>query len=137
MENNTRQHKSKHDEKNWLEWLVFCVSLLLLVSILSYLVYQVIHYQATEPDIVAEATPDPSGSMPNRYSVAVFNKGGTTAEEVLVEFILFTAGEEKEKSELLIAFSPRESKQEGWISFSGKPVVSDSVVTRVVSYKKP
>ncbi|MBC5772670.1 hypothetical protein H8S95_01230 [Pontibacter sp. KCTC 32443] len=135
----TDKAKRKHnpDEKNWLEWLVFCVSLLLLLSILGYLVYQVSSYKAQDPDVYAEAQPDPSVMAPNRYQVAVYNKGGSTAEEVITEFILYTDGKEKEKAELMTAFSPKDSKQEGWVIFSGQPSDKDSVVARIVSFKKP
>jgi len=136
MENKSTQ-KSRHDEKNWLEWLVFCISLLLLLGILGYLVYEVSNYKPTDPDVYAIVKPDPSEHAPNRYQVTIANKGGTTAEEVMVEFILYRAGKEIEKSELMIAFSPKDSEKQGWINFSGKPEKADSVATRVVSFKKP
>jgi uncharacterized protein (TIGR02588 family) len=137
MSNDKKSERKENDEKNWLEWLVFSVSLLLLLGILGYLVYQVFNYNPTDPEITAEAKHDPSGNVPNRYQVFVYNKGGTTAEEVIVEFILYKAGKEHEKSELMMAFSPKDSKNEGWVTFSGNPEKTDSVVARVISYKKP
>lgn len=135
MEN--KHTDNRNDQKNWLEWLVFGLSLLLLLSILGYLVYQTITHKPGEPDIYAEAKADPSKLSPNRYMVTVYNKGGATAEEVIVEFILYKAGEELEKSELQIAYSPKESKREGWVTFTSDPQAADSVIARVVSYKKP
>ena len=132
-----KQNNNGTDQKNWLEWLVFGLSLLLLLSILGYLVYQTMVHKPGEPDIYAEAKADPSRLSPNRFKVSVYNQGGATAEEVLVEFILYKTGEELEKSELLIAFSPKQSKREGWVTFTNNPQVADSVIARVVSYKKP
>ncbi|WP_162425716.1 hypothetical protein [Pontibacter pudoricolor] len=132
-----RDSENKDDEKNWLEWLVFAVSLLLLLGIFGYLGYQVKTYDPTDPKVFAKARHDPSEEAPNRYQVTITNKGGTTAEEVISEFILYSNGEEKEKSELQIAFSPKDSKREGWVTFSGEPAASDSVVARVKSFKKP
>ena len=130
-------NRKQEDQKNWLEWLVFSVSLLLLLSIFGYLVYQAFNHAPTDPDIYAEATPDPSALAPNRYHVTVYNKGGTTAEDVLVEFVLYKNGEEAEKSELQIVFSPKDSKREGWVTFTSNPRAADSVTARIVSYKKP
>lgn len=137
MEKDTNSARNRHDEKNWLEWLIFCLSLLLVLGILGYLVYQVINFKPTDPDVYAEATFDPSEHAPNRYKVKVYNKGGITAEEVLAEFILYKAGKAQEKSELLVAFSPKDSESEGWVTFSGKPANADSVASRIVSYKSP
>ncbi|MBJ6116607.1 hypothetical protein JAO76_00265 [Pontibacter sp. BT310] len=140
MNNNRNRDKNKEnkdDEKNWLEWLVFAVSLLLLLGIFGYLGYMVKTYDPTDPKVFAKASHDPSEEAPNRYQVTITNKGGTTAEEVIAEFILYSNGKEMDKSELQIAFAPRDSKREGWVTFSGEPAVSDSVVARVKSFKKP
>jgi uncharacterized protein (TIGR02588 family) len=132
-----KKDKQTHDQKNWLEWLVFSISLLLVLAILSYLVYQAYTHSPSDPDIYAQAKPDPSELAPNRYQVAIYNKGGSTAEEVHIEFTLYRAGEKVEKAELEIAFSPRDSKREGWITFTDSPHAADSVTARIVSYKKP
>ncbi|WP_317164489.1 hypothetical protein [Pontibacter fetidus] len=132
-----KDKQNSNDQKNWLEWLVFGVSLFLLVGILGYLLYQTIQHKPGEPDIYAEAMADPSELAPNRYLVSIFNKGGATAEEVVIEFKLYKSGAEKEKSELSVAFVPKDSESKGWITFSGKLETTDSVATRVISYKKP
>ena len=128
---------NNQDQKNWLEWMVFSISLLMLLAILGYLGYQVLTYKAMDPEVYAEAKHDPSELAPNRYKVTVHNTGGTTAEEVIVEFKLYEKGETLEESELQIAFSPKESKREGWVIFRNNPQAADSVIARVVSYKKP
>ncbi|MER2997528.1 hypothetical protein [Pontibacter populi] len=132
-----KQKDNNHDEKNWLEWLVFGISLLMLLAIFGYLGYQVKTYNPSDPEVMVEARHDPSAESPNRYQVTVMNKGGTTAEEVIAEFTLFSNGKEKETSELQIAFAPKDSKREGWVIFSVQPTASDSVVARVKSFKKP
>jgi uncharacterized protein (TIGR02588 family) len=140
MDNNRKEDRNKEnkqDEKNWLEWLVFGISLVLLLAIFGYLGYQVKTYDPTDPEVLVEARHDPTEEMPNRYHVTITNKGGTTAEEVITEFILYSGGKEKEKSELQIAFAPKDSKREGWVTFSGEPAASDSVAARVKSFKEP
>lgn len=134
---NKQQNNKAADQKNWLEWLVFGISLLLLLSVLGYLVYQVINYKPQDPEIYAKGVPDPSELAPHRYKVTIHNKGGTTAEEVVVEFTLYKDGESAEESDLTIPFSPKDSERTGWVIFRTDPVAADSVVARIVSYKKP
>ncbi|MBB6611712.1 hypothetical protein H7F15_11740 [Pontibacter sp. Tf4] len=137
MSKEKRQEEHKDDRKNWLEWLVFGLSLAMLLGILGYLTYQTVIYKNTDPEVYAKGVPDPSELAPNRYKVTVYNKGGTTAEAVIVEFTLYSQGQEPEVSELTIPFSPKESEREGWVIFRSSPATADSVVARIVSYKKP
>ncbi|MDX5418542.1 MAG: hypothetical protein LPK09_04945 [Hymenobacteraceae bacterium] len=125
------------DDKNALEWTVFGVSLLLVLSILAYLVYQVYTDKPATPDLVVEYFHDPSDHAPQRYRVVVHNRGGETAEEVHVELALEQGGKQLERAELSIAFAPKESKREGWVNFKEDPARADTLVARVVSYKKP
>ncbi|MDX5483181.1 MAG: hypothetical protein LPK07_15990 [Hymenobacteraceae bacterium] len=125
------------DEKNWLEWTVFGISLLLVLSIIGYLAYQTYTRKPSTPDLLVQVRPDPSDHAPTRYHVLLQNKGGATAEEVLVELVLMKGGEEVESAELQLPFVPQESKREGWVSFKNDPNQADTITTRVVSYKKP
>lgn len=125
------------DRKNWLEWAVFSISLVLVLSVLGYLGYQAYTKKPSTPDLYVESWPDPSAHAPYRYRVLLRNSGGTTAEEVLLELALVKGNETLEKAELHIAFAPQESKREGWVIFSSDPKNADTLVARVVSYKKP
>lgn len=125
------------DKKSWLEWVVFAISLLLVAGILAYWGYQTYTDVPSSPDIYVEKKADPSPYNPHRYHVVIHNKGGETAETVIVEVALQQDGKDLEKAELEVAFAPKESKREGWVNFNADPASADSVVTRVVSYKKP
>ena len=125
------------DQKNMLEWAVFWVSLLLLVSIFGYLGYQAYSYKPSSPEIQVEVQPDPTEQQPNRYHVVVHNKGGETAESVLVELALEEEGKPVEKAELQIMFVPQESRREGWVNFIRAPLSENNVKARVMSYQKP
>ncbi|MFD2512457.1 hypothetical protein ACFSRY_01150 [Pontibacter locisalis] len=142
MENDNKQEdqleEGEHKEKkNWLEWTIFGIGLILLLAILGYLGYQTYTHEPTSPDLHVQSWPDPSTGSPNRYHVLVRNKGGATAEEVLIELALMKNGKELEKAQLQIPFAPQESKREGWVAFTNNPGKADTVLTRVVSYKKP
>ncbi|MBX0332259.1 hypothetical protein K3G39_03330 [Pontibacter sp. HSC-14F20] len=125
------------DDKNALEWMVFGISLLLVLAILVYLSYMAYTHKSSTPDLTVAYFHDPSASAPYRYRVVVHNKGGETAEEVQVELSTESGGKEVEKAGLSIAFSPKESKREGWVNFKDDPASADTLLARVVSYKRP
>lgn len=127
----------KHDKKNTLEWSVFTISLLSVISLLAFLTYQTITYNPSSPDLVVEYKHDPSQNAPHRYHITIRNKGQETAEEVQIELILEKNGRELEKATMQIPFAPQESKREGWVSFSKDPAKADTLYSRVVSYKRP
>jgi len=134
---NTGVAGAGNDDKNKLEWTVFFCSLILVLAVLGYLVYQV--YTATKetPDLVVEAWQDPSDHNPYRYRVLVYNMGGQTAETVTIEVVVKKDGKDVEKAELQIPFVPKESEREGWVNFSKNPALADTVVAHVISYYKP
>ncbi|GHA55114.1 hypothetical protein [Pontibacter akesuensis] len=137
MDENEKKNKDIKDQKNWLEWVVFGVSLVLVLSIVTYLGYQAYIHKPVTPKLTAEKFHDPSDNAPNRYRIVLHNKGGETAEEVKVEVRLLRNGEVLEESELGFPFAPQESQREGWVNFRSNTEPQDSVLVHVVSYKKP
>lgn len=125
------------DDKNALEWMVFGVSLLLVLSMLAYLGYQAYIDQPSTPDLVVRYYPDPTPNAPLRYRVEVYNQGGETAEEVQIELTIEKGEEELESAQLNIAFAPKNSKREGWVNFKEDPMQADTLAARVMSYKRP
>jgi uncharacterized protein (TIGR02588 family) len=124
-------------EKNWLEWVVFGVGLLLVVSTLAYLVYDGATSADTPPDVeVRLGEPRPGGAgfiLP----VTVVNRGGQTAEGISVEVVLEAAGaSEPERGEFTVAFLPRGGTREGWVSFRSDPRAG-KLTARALGYEKP
>ena len=124
-------------EKNWLEWVVFGVGLLLVVSTLAYLVYDGATAADTPPDVevrLGEPRPGGAGFL---VPVTVVNRGGQTAEGVAVEVVLETAGSpEPERGEFTVAFLPRRGTREGWVSFRSDPRAG-RLTARASGYEKP
>ena len=137
MTEEKKQERHPEDEKNLLEWMVFAVSLLIVVGILGYLVYQVAVHEEGSPDLAITYVHDPSPHAPHRYFLRIRNDGQETAEEVQVEMVLEQGGEELETAALTLPYLPKQSAREGWLVFSKDPAEADTVYARVISYKKP
>lgn len=125
------------ENKNLLEWVVFAVSLLLVTGTLGYIGYQMYTSSDGPPEMAVTTRHSPSDSAPNRYHVRLDNRGGSTAESILLEFQLQREDSVLEKAELQLQYLPKASSQEGWIIFSTRPTDSDTVLARIVSFKNP
>lgn len=125
------------NNKNLLEWMVFAVSLLLVTGTLGYIGYQMYTGSDGPPEIEVTTVQKPSDSAPNRYHVRLDNRGGSTAESVLIEFRLQREDSVLEKAELQLQYLPKASTREGWIIFSTRPTDEDTVLARIVSFKNP
>lgn len=132
-----KEKNETKDQKNLLEWAVFWLGLLLVLSILAYLGYQTYYHKPSSPELSVQFWPEPTEMQPYRYHVEVQNTGGETAGSVQVEVVLQQDGKEVEKAELQLNFVPQESKREGWVNFSQKPATKGAVSARVASYQKP
>jgi uncharacterized protein (TIGR02588 family) len=134
---NEEKEKRKEDKKNVLEWIVFSISLLLIVGTIGYLGYKTYTHQPSPPDIIVRYSPNPTDNAPYRYHLVIQNIGGETAEEVLIELILQESGRTIERSEVRLSFVPQQSKQESWVNFTNDPALADTILAKVVSFKKP
>ena len=124
-------------EKNWLEWVVFGVGLVLVVCVVGYLVYDGASMGDAPPDIeVTLGAPERRGAE-FLVPVSVTNRGDETAEGVQIEVTLERAdGGEPERGEFGIAFLPRRATRRGWVSFSHDPAAG-RLKPRVLGYEKP
>jgi uncharacterized protein (TIGR02588 family) len=127
----------KKPKKNWLEWAVFALSLALVLSTLAYLAYDAATMTDAPPSIEV-STGEPQ-QRPHNFIVPVTltNHGDQTAEGVVVEVVLESGGEEKERAEFAVAFLPRRSTREGWVAFQTDPRTVERTKARVLGYEKP
>lgn len=127
----------KNLEKNWLEWIVFAVSLVLVVSTLGYLVHDGATLGDAPPSIeIVLDTPQPRLNY-FVVPVSVTNRGDETAETVQIEVVLESGGKELESGEFEIAFLPRRSTREGWVTFQTDPRTKGQLKARVLGFEKP
>jgi uncharacterized protein (TIGR02588 family) len=121
-------------QKNWFEWVVFGVSLLLMGATLGYLVYDGATLSDAPPAIeVRLGEPERRGAQ-FVVPVALSNREGQTAEGVKVEVTL--KGATEERGEFVVAFLPRGATREGWVAFGQDPRAGE-LTARVVGYEKP
>jgi len=127
----------KQVEKNWLEWIVFAASLVLVLSMLGYLVYDVATVGEVPPNIEVQLGQPQLQS--NRFLVplSVTNRGGETAEGVHIEVTLENGSKEEESADFEIAFLPRNSTREGWVTFKTDPRTVEQMQARVLGFEKP
>ncbi len=125
--------------KNWLEWTVFAVGLLLLLGTVGYLAGQALtrgrapaalSVSLGEPRAHLEATP-PHYVVP----VTVRNDGARTAAEVDIE-VRMTHGDADERRELTFDFVPRGSSRSGAVAFEVEPDPG-SLAARVLTFLDP
>lgn len=124
-------------KKNAFEWSVFGMSLLLTVSLISYLIYQIFVYNPTPPHLVVRHAVESDQSMHYTVHLTVSNTGGQTAENVKVEVVLYQAPMEEERASITMTYVPKGSEEEGWVTFKTDPAQADSLVTYVLGYTKP
>ncbi|MET0402518.1 MAG: hypothetical protein ABW123_08945 [Cystobacter sp.] len=121
---------------NWLEWLVFAVSGLLVTAVVGYLAVDAWTREETPPDLVVTVGTPLAGSGHWRVPITVENRGEETAEEVRVGVDLRQGGQVRERAELTLAYVPRHSRREGWVTFHHQPTRSE-LEARPLGYAKP
>ena len=123
-------------KKNALEWVVFAVSACIVLASLGYLAVSAVRGGHTPPDLrVFAGTPNARAGV-HRVPILVRNAGDSTAESVHVEVVLRRGEREVERAELDLAFVPRKSEREAWVTFREDPRCC-AIVARAVGYEKP
>jgi uncharacterized protein (TIGR02588 family) len=124
-------------KKNWLEWAVFGVGLVLILLLMAYLIYDAVTIGDDPPviDVQLGTTESRNGSF--LVPVTLHNLGEETAENVTIEVLLLAGGEEVESAEIAFDFVPRDSTRSGWVTFMTDPRSVDEMQPRVLGYQIP
>ena len=125
--------------KHPLEWAVFALSAVLVAATVGYLAYDAVRGDDAPPLLtveVGQAEPRAGSQSVWRVPVTVRNAGHVTAEGVRVEVTLEIPGSPPETADFDVAFVPRESKREGWVTFRGDPS-RGRLSGRAAGYEKP
>jgi uncharacterized protein (TIGR02588 family) len=111
----------KKVEKNWLEWSVFGVGLVLVLATLGYLVRESLVSNDGPPEVVVRLGAPRASESGYLVPVEIVNTGRETAEDVRVPVLLALPDGGREEAELGIAFLPRGSTRNGWVTFRSDP----------------
>ena len=126
----------KKPKKNWLEWTVFALSLLLILATAGALVYEQVSLGKEPADPQIElGTPQPHAGY-FAVPVRVTNQGDATAENVHLEVELQLPGGEKETGEFDLPYLPRHATREAFVTFRHNPS-EGKMESRVLGYEKP
>ncbi|MCP9492936.1 MAG: hypothetical protein MSG64_00620 [Pyrinomonadaceae bacterium MAG19_C2-C3] len=121
-------------KKNILEWIVFAVSLVLVMGVIGYLSYDAATLGNRPPDIQVLLGVSESRTQGFAIPVTVRNTGEETAEGVRVEVELKLDGADAETGELEFPFVPRGGQREGFVAFKHDPNTG-RLETRVLGYE--
>ncbi|MGI8995287.1 MAG: hypothetical protein ACR2GW_01295 [Pyrinomonadaceae bacterium] len=123
-------------EKNWLEWSVFGVSLVLVLGTLAYLVYAAVTLGDQPPLIEIQLGAPEQRAGEFAVPVTVVNRGDQPAEGIQFAVTLESGGAEIERGEFSVPFLPRGATREGWVSFRTDPRTAQ-LKARVLGYESP
>jgi len=126
----------KKVKKNWLEWTVFALALVLVSLTLGYLLYAGSTMNEEPPSIEVRVGTPEQKQFNFIVPVTVVNHGDETAEGVRVEVIMESADKQQSRSDLDIPFLPRRATREGWVTFEQDPRGA-KLRARVLGYQKP
>lgn len=122
--------------KNILEWIVFGVSVVAIAAVLAALLTGG-NASGDAPPLLNVRAGDPAAVAGSyRVPVTVENSGDRTAEEAHIEVVLTNGAEIVERGELTIAFVPRGSTRNGWVTFRNDPR-RFTVVARATGFNEP
>lgn len=124
---------SKFD-KNWFEWTVFGVSAVLVLGTLAFLIHDA-SKERTPPDVIVEVGEPARGAAGYRLPLKIINRGGETAEDVHVEVVMEPGSGEEETADVVIAFLPRGSSREAWVTFREDPRSAKKLEARARGYE--
>ena len=126
----------KKIQKNWLEWVVFVLGLMIVSAALGYLIYAGASMGHQPPSIEVRLGTPERQEFNFIVPVTVVNHGDETAGGVRIEVVMESGGEEKARGELDVAFLPRHATREGWVTFQQDPSTAQ-LKARVLGYQKP
>ena len=121
-----------NEEKSWLEWVVFCVSVVMLVAVVGYLVVDGLRDANRPPDIRITLGVPAASAHGFMVPLSVTNLGDQTAQAVELE-VSSQSGAQAESSALTYDFLASGEVRQGWVGFSFDP--KEALSSRVVGYR--
>ena len=122
-------------QKNWFEWIVFALALILVSATLGYLIYAGASMDDEPPSLEVRLGTPEQRQFNFIVPVTVVNHGDETAEGVRIEVVMESGGELIARGEFDIPFLPRHATREGWVTFDQDPRTAQ-LKARVRGYQR-
>lgn len=123
--------------KNWIEWSVFGVSLLLVLGVIAMLSFQAVTRRDAPPFLKTLVVDEQRASgQATAFKVLVENAGNTTVHSVDVEVAWPRA---RQSAAFSLDHVPRDGKRFGWALFEPQNGVAprrEELIPRVVGYQE-
>ncbi len=126
----------KKPDKNWLEWIIFAVSLCLVLGIAGILISQYLSLGERPPDPQMQLGAPEAHEGYFAVPITVSNRGDETIENVHLEVTLQLPGGESEKGECDLPYLPRRGTRQAWVTFRHDPR-EGKLESRILGYQKP
>lgn len=123
-------------KKNWLEWIVFAMSLALICATLGVLVFETRSLTNEPPSPQIELGRPEWRQSYFAVPVTVKNAGDQTAENVQLEVDLILPNGQKETGKVNLQYLPRRATRDAWVTFRSDPS-KGKLEPRVLGYEKP
>lgn len=120
----------------FLEWIASALGLVLVLTFLTFTIYQALRADNSGPDPVVEVQGIEKTRQGYRVLVHVRNEGGKAAAGLRIEGHLAIAGRIEESSEVVLDYLAAKSQTEGGLFFSADPKLYQLSV-RAKGYIKP
>jgi uncharacterized protein (TIGR02588 family) len=119
-----------------LEWLFATIGLFLVVSIIGFLIYEIVTDEKKPPNLnvkIEEIIPQEKGFL---IKFTLENTGDETAADVTVEGEIKKAAESIEKSDVTVDYVPSHSEKKGGMFFRENPRNAEFEI-RARGYNQP
>jgi len=123
-------------QKNWIEWLVFSFSAILVLGVIGFLIFSAVNLGDAPPDLKIHLSASQPEGKYFRVPVKIKNDGDKTAEGVQIEVVFNEGKADEETATFEAAFLPRHSSREGAVVFKTDPR-KGKLEARVLGYEKP
>lgn len=123
-------------KKNALEWIVFAVSLVLVLAVIGILLVSGTRGTDRPPQLRISVGEPAREADHYRVPVTVENSGDETVADLKVDVSLRSGSDIVEQSEFTLMFVPRRSRREGAALFQRDPRCCE-IVARAVGFESP
>ncbi len=126
----------KKAQKNWLEWVIFAFSLVLVLGTLGILIYEAISLgkKPADPQMRLGTAEAHAGYF--AVPVTIENRGDETVENVHLAVELKLPGGASERGEFDLPYLPRRATRHAWVTFRHDPR-EGKLEPMILGYQKP